>query len=78
MNGHYKVSESNLQDKTSLTKREMDKYGGNSVTGRMSAGDSPDGARLNPQLLKWIKWGKGLGKKAGIFTSKILNLCGEK
>ena len=28
----------NLQDKTSLTKRGIDKYDGNSVTGRMSAG----------------------------------------
>ena len=34
----FKVSKANLQDKTSLTKREMDRYGGNSVTGRISAG----------------------------------------
>ena len=33
-----KVSKANSQDKTSLTKRVMDKYDGNSVTGRMSAG----------------------------------------
>ena len=38
MNRHVKVSKANLQDKTSLTKREMDKYDGNSDTGRMSAG----------------------------------------
>jgi len=38
VNRHIKVSKANLQDKTSLTKRVMDKHNGNSVTGCVSAG----------------------------------------
>jgi len=38
VNRYFKVSKANLHDKTSHTKRGMDKYDGNSVTGRTSAG----------------------------------------